>query len=134
MLSLLIALAFAAPASPAEARGLWKTPSGGHIRLAACGADICGSVVTSPHLRENPEQNDALNANPSLRSRKIKGLRTLQVSPTGAGEWNKGWVYNPEDGKTYKAELKLLGGGKLKMTGCIARPLCQSQTWTRIGD
>ncbi len=134
MLSLLIALAFAAPTSPGSAAGLWKTPSGGQIRLAACGADLCGSVVTSPHLREHPEQTDALNASPSLRSRRIKGLRTLQVSPTGSGEWNKGWVYNPEDGKTYKAELKLLGGGKLKMTGCIAKPLCQSQTWTRIGD
>ena len=67
-------------------------------------------------------------------SRAIKGVRILQVGPTGPGEWTKGWVYNPEDGKTYKAELKLLGGGRLKMTGCVAKPLCQSQSWTRISS
>ena len=39
-----------------------------------------------------------------------------------------------KDGKTYKAEVKLMPGGKLKVTGCIAKPLCQSQTWTRVGD
>lgn len=133
MLSTLIALALSA--APVDSpHGLWKTPGGGQIRMAPCGAELCGVVVTSPHLRDHPDQADALNANPSLRGRRIKGLRTLQVRPTGPNEWNKGWVYNPEDGKTYKAEVKLLGAGKLKMTGCIAKPLCQSQTWTRIGD
>jgi uncharacterized protein (DUF2147 family) len=134
LLSVLIALAFAAATPGDTAHGLWKTPSGGHIRMAPCGADLCATVVTSPHLRQHPDQKDVLNANPALRTRAIKGLRTLQVSPTGAGEWLKGWVYNPEDGKTYKAEVRLLGGGRLKVTGCVAKPLCQSQTWTRIGD
>lgn len=134
MLPVLIALAFAgaAPASPAT--GLWQTPSKGQIRVSACGADLCATVVNSPHLRKHPDQKDVLNQNPSLRGRLIKGLRTMQVSPTGPGEWHKGWVYNPEDGKTYKAEVKLMPGGKLKVTGCIAKPLCQSQTWTRVGD
>ena len=112
----------------------WKTPTGGHIRMAPCGADLCATVITSPHLREHPDQKDVLNANPALRTRLIKGLRTLQVSSTGPGEWLRGWVYNPEDGKTYKAEVRLMGGGRLKVTGCVAKPLCQSQTWTRIGD
>ena len=134
MLTLLFALALSAPAPAGPVTGLWKTPTGGQIRLSSCGADLCGSVAGSPYLREHPDQKDVLNANTSLRTRKILGARTLQVSPTGAGEWHKGWVYNPEDGKTYKAEIKLLPGGKLKMTGCIAKPLCQSQTWTRIGD
>ncbi|MDO9338157.1 MAG: DUF2147 domain-containing protein [Caulobacteraceae bacterium] len=134
MLSVLITLALSAPVNPPTPIGLWKTPGGAQIRLATCGADVCGTVVTSPHLQSHPDQVDALNAKPALRGRKIKGLRTLQVSPTGPGEWNKGWVYNPEDGKTYKAEVKLLGGGKLKMTGCVAKPLCQSQIWTRAGD
>ena len=134
MLSTLIVLAFAAAAPGDSPHGLWKTPTGGHIRMAPCGADLCATVVTSPHLREHPDQKDVLNANPALRTRPIKGLRTLQVSSTGPGEWLRGWVYNPEDGKTYKAEVRLLGGGRLKVTGCVAKPLCQSQTWTRIGD
>ncbi|WGM41001.1 DUF2147 domain-containing protein [Caulobacter sp. NIBR1757] len=134
MLSTLIALALSAAAPADGAHGLWKTPSGGQIRMAPCGGDLCATVVGSPHLRQNPDQRDVLNQNASLRGRLIKGLRTMQVSPTGPGEWHKGWVYNPEDGKTYKAEVKLLPGAKLKVTGCIAKPLCQSQTWTRIGD
>ncbi|NBB13902.1 DUF2147 domain-containing protein [Caulobacter sp. SLTY] len=133
MLSTLIALALAA-ASAGSPHGLWKTPAGGQIRMAPCGADLCGTVVGSPHLSKNPDQKDVLNANTALRGRAIKGLRTLQVSPTGAGEWHKGWVYNPEDGKTYKAEVKLMPNGKLKVTGCVAKPLCQSQTWTRLGN
>eukprot|EP01030_Chromulinospumella_sphaerica_P021707 gene21707-21662_t len=76
---MLIALALSAPAEPPSAHGLWKTPTGGHIRMAPCGAELCGTVVTSPYLREHPDQKDVLNTNPALRARAIKGARTALV-------------------------------------------------------
>ncbi len=70
MLSVLITLALSAPA-PAPVLGLWKTPGGAQIRMAPCGKDVCGTVVTSPYLRDHPDQKDLLNSNPALRTRTI---------------------------------------------------------------
>jgi uncharacterized protein (DUF2147 family) len=62
----------------------------------------------------------------------IKGLTILWgLKPAGNGKWSGGTVLDPENGKTYKAKLELLDGGrKLGMSGCIAF-LCRQQVWVR---
>jgi uncharacterized protein (DUF2147 family) len=116
-----------------DVAGLWRTPvnGGGLVRLGPCGADLCGEIVTSPRLRSHPDQRDVRNARPELRSRPLKGLRMMRASPAGPGRWNRGWVYNPEDGRTYSGEIHLLPDGRLKLTGCVVRPLCKTQVWQR---
>jgi len=42
---------------------------------------LCGSIVDSPRLATNPAQHDALSADPAKRTRKLKGLRILEVTP-----------------------------------------------------
>lgn len=113
--------------------GLWRTPvdGGGLVRLESCGADICGVVVDSPRLRAHPDQRDVRNANSALRQRPLRGLRILQARETGARELGDGWVYNPEDGRTYRGSVRLLPDGTLRLTGCVAWPLCRTQTWRR---
>jgi uncharacterized protein (DUF2147 family) len=132
---LLAALLLAGASAEAEhpVAGLWRTPTDGGslVRLEACGRDICGAIVSSPKLKANPDQRDQRNAQPSLRGRPLKGLRILQASPTAPGHWTKGWVYNPEDGKTYQGEIRLLPDGRLKLTGCVVKPLCKTQVWVR---
>ncbi len=116
--------------------GVWRTPSdgGSTVRLSACGDAVCGQIVSSPTLRANPDQRDARNTDATLRTRRLQGLRILQVRSQGPGRWSDGWVYNPTDGKTYRGSITLTQDGRLRLTGCVVRPLCQTQTWTRVAD
>ena len=45
--------------------------------------------------------------------------------------WSGGRIYNPDNGKTYVGDLRLLDPTRLKVTGCLVRPLCGSQVWRR---
>ncbi|HEV2364974.1 MAG TPA: DUF2147 domain-containing protein [Caulobacteraceae bacterium] len=114
--------------------GLWLTPvRQGLVRLEPCGKALCGFVAGSPMLTAHPDQQDLHNKDPALRSRPIKGLKMLEVRPEGPGRWGSGWVYDPDNGATYKASLQETAEGRLKITGCVAGFLCQSQLWTRAG-
>jgi uncharacterized protein (DUF2147 family) len=117
-------------ASPAE--GLWKTPSrNGEVRIAECGAALCGTLVTSDGIKANPALADEKNKDAAKRTRLLKDLPMLQGFTGGPSEWKGGTVYNPEDGGTYKGSIKLVDANTLKLTGCIVFPLCKTQTWTR---
>ena len=126
-----LASATAHAASPAE--GLWRTSSrNGEVRIAECGQALCGTLVTSDGIKENPALADTENKDPALRSRLLKDLVFLQNFTGGPKEWKGGSVYNPEDGGTYKGTIKLVDADTLKLTGCIIFPLCKTQTWKRI--
>lgn len=116
--------------------GVWRTPSdgGSTVRITACGDAVCGQIVSSPALRADPNLRDGRNSDASLRTRRLQGLRILQVRPGGPGRWSDGWVYNPTDGKTYRGSITLTPEGRLRLTGCVVRPLCQTQIWTRVSD
>lgn len=126
----------AAAQSPQTILGVWRTPSdgGSTVRISACGDAVCGQIVSSPALRADPNLRDGRNSDASLRTRRLQGLRILQVRPQGPGRWSDGWVYNPTDGKTYRGSITLTPEGRLRLTGCVVRPLCQTQTWTRVSD
>ena len=48
------------------------------------------------------------------------------------GKWNGGWVYDPESGSTYKAEMQLNGPDVLKLRGFIGMSwFGRTETWTR---
>jgi uncharacterized protein (DUF2147 family) len=129
---MLIALAAATVlASTAGPTGLWDTPvDRSRVRVAACGPQICGYVVTSTRLTAEPNQADVRNENPTLRSRRIRDLKIMEVGPAEGGEW-KGWVYDPGSGHTYKVTVRMKPGDHLEVTGCLVAPLCRSQSWTR---
>ena len=140
-LALLTAAAALTLQSPAAAQnsdvtGLWRTPvdGGGLVRLTPCGGDICGTVVDSPRLRTHPDQRDVNNRDPDQRHRPLRGLRMLRATPEGGGRWGDGWVYNPEDGRTYRGSLRLLSNGQLRLTACVVAPLCRTQTWTKVRE
>jgi len=115
------------------ALGLWRTPvdGGGLVRIARCGADICGTVVDSPRLRAHPDQRDVRNRDAARRDRPLRGLLILRASATGPDRWGDGWVYNPEDGRTYRGSIERLPDGRLRLRGCVVAPLCRTQVWTR---
>ena len=72
------AAALASPALASDPTGLWQTPTnGGQVRIERCGQALCGVLVTSSHIRADPNVRDARNKDESLRTRPLRGLRML---------------------------------------------------------
>jgi uncharacterized protein (DUF2147 family) len=133
-LCLLIVMApFAAGA--AELKGKWLTDEGkGHVLFESCGPKMCGKIVwlKEPNDESGKPLVDALNENKSLRNRPIIGMRLTELEADGNGGW-QGVIYNPEDGKSYKAKASIQKNGTLLVKGCIMGGwLCDDQTWTRV--
>jgi len=134
MLSVLLGLALAGASGPADpVAGIWKTETrNGIVEVVHCGASICGRIISSDGIRENPGLKDAHNSDPALRGRVLKGLTILSGFTADGNAWSGGKIYNAEDGKTYSAKITPEGGNTLKVRGCIFVPLCKTQTWTRV--
>jgi uncharacterized protein (DUF2147 family) len=134
--SLVAASLLATPALAAgadSALGTWRTPSkNGVVEIARCGASICGRLVSSDHIKTNPDLRDVNNKDTTKRDRKLKGLQIVGGFTLDGNAWSGGSIYNPEDGGTYKATITPTGADSLKLKGCIVWPLCKTQNWTRI--
>ncbi len=130
----LIALAMAAaPVSPDVVVGHWKTETrNGIVEIARCGPSICGKLLSSDGIAANPNLADVNNKEPSLRTRKLKGLQMLNGFTLADGAWTGGNIYNAEDGKTYGAKITMVDANTLKLRGCIFVPLCKNQVWHRV--
>ena len=134
---LLLALALPAAADVPSPVGEWTTEGGkARVRIAACPEDaqrLCGVIEWSyrpPGAAAGPLL-DINNQDPELRSRPIVGLPLLQgFAPTGPDSWGDGTIYDPEGGKTYTSKMRLDGGDRLEVSGCILF-FCRGQTWTR---
>jgi uncharacterized protein (DUF2147 family) len=136
MLALLMGLAVAAaPAAQSTDAvvGRWKTPvHNGIVEIARCGTSICGKIVGSDKLRTNPNLQDGRNSDTAQRSRKLMGLQILSGFKAQGAGWYGGKIYNAEDGKTYSAEITMSGNDQLNLRGCVFKPFCRTQTWTRV--
>lgn len=136
MLLTLIGLAIAAappPQSAEAAVGRWKTETrGGIVEIQRCGASICGRILTSDTLRTNPNLKDVKNSDAALRNRPLRGLQILSGFTQSGNGWTGGKIYNAEDGKTYGSDVTPSGAEQLKVRGCVFKPFCKTQTWTRV--
>jgi len=128
-----LAASLAAPALAADPTGLWQTPTnGGQVRISRCGQALCGVLVTSNHIRATPNMLDEKNRDASLRTRTLRNLPLLNGFTGGPTEWRGGTVYNPDDGRTYSGSITMQNDNTLRLQGCVVRPLCRNQTWTRV--
>lgn len=117
--------------------GQWLTENKkGVVDIHGCGADkLCGTFVWV--LKHKGEEDkpavDRHNPDEALRSRALCGLEMLgDFTAAEAARWEDGWIYNPENGKTYTANMTLQEDGTLKLRGYVGIPLFgESQVWTR---
>lgn len=134
MLSVLLASLALTSAHAAGLTGTWLTEKGdAHIRIARCGAALCGTIVwikdkIDPKTGKPPLDLD--NPNPRLRHRRIVGLRIFAMTKHDAG-WI-GPIYNSDNGQSYAGKLTLRGANSLEVHGC-AGAFCGTETWHRIG-
>lgn len=132
-MSLLVAMLVAAPQAGEGVEGRWKTQTRNAIvEIQRCGSSICGRILTSDALRTNPDTRDTHNSNAQLRNRPLKNLQILSGFTADGANWNNGKIYNAEDGKTYSADITMAGPDQLKLRGCVFKPFCRTQTWTRV--
>jgi uncharacterized protein (DUF2147 family) len=128
----LFMLAAATAEAAPTVQGLWLTDDHkGIVRIAPCGAQLCGRIAKVLDQRPNVPKTDVNNPDPRLRNRPIKGLPTLTGFTRSGAVWRGGRAYDPKSGRSYRSTLELERDGSLKVTGCVLF-VCQSRRWTRV--
>ncbi|HWD18223.1 MAG TPA: DUF2147 domain-containing protein [Verrucomicrobiae bacterium] len=141
---LVLSLALSALAQDADSiLGLWHTSENRSVvRLTKRNDHYFGQILTlkEPAWPADDKQgmagqpkNDRNNPDPSLRARPIAGIEFLtDFTYAGDNLWEKGKIYDPEVGKTYKCRMTLLNSNTLEVRGYIGLPLLgRTVTWTR---
>ncbi|NOR64298.1 MAG: DUF2147 domain-containing protein [Rhodobacteraceae bacterium] len=124
------------PAASAEGigalAGLWRTARhSALVEITDCGdATPCGALAWASEAVFEGNTQDIRNRNLALRERPLLGVPILWGFQRRETGWQSGRIYNPEDGKTFRANLQQLSKDELRVQGCLG-PLCRSQIWTR---
>jgi uncharacterized protein (DUF2147 family) len=136
MFFLLILLPAFAVSNPDAIVGIWKNSTGkGHIQIYKNNSRYYGRIIW---LKDSNDTNgkpkmDRKNSDPSLRQKPLLGLLMLRDFEYDDGEWTNGRIYNPSDGKQYKAYMKLEDTNTLIVHGYIGFSwIGKSDTWTRV--
>lgn len=81
--------------------------------------------------KENAKCDDCKG---DLKGKPINGMEILWgLKPDGKNEWSGGQIMDPNNGKTYKAKMKLKDANTLDVRGFIGVSLLgRTQTWYRV--
>jgi len=121
-----------------DVRGRWLPPEEDSvIEIYECGERLCGRVaeLMEPLDEDGDPKVDVNNRDDALRGRPLLGMELLDgFEREKPGEYRGGEIYNPRDGKLYKAVLTLQADGTLKVRGYVGVPLLgKTQIWKREG-
>lgn len=106
----------------------WSEERDGRIRFYQHRDGTFRGILT---WSKNPRA-DTENDNPKLRTRSIIGIVLIWELSYENGEYDGGYVYNPEDGNVYRLDAKVLGPDKLEVRGFLGISLLgETQVWTR---
>lgn len=140
LLSLFLLMPSALAATSADAIcGQWYTKDkDALVEIFQDGETFAGKIVwlsekSATDENGNPALDDN-NPDPELAKQPIVGLRLAHsFTHVGGNDWEGGFIYDPESGKTYKCLMELKKGGKeLKVKGFIGISLIgRSEYWTR---
>jgi uncharacterized protein (DUF2147 family) len=122
--------------------GQWRTEGGkSMVEITSKEGTLRGTIVwlKEPAYTDAKEGTvgsnkiDRHNPQPSQRTQPILGLKILDgFIATGDGLWEKGTIYDPENGKTYKCKMKLVAPNHLEVRGFIGISIIGRTTvWTR---
>ncbi len=109
------------------------------VELYPCAENsLCGRIVWLRRLAEpdGSVRRDLKNPEPELRMRPLIGLEVLWglQGRDGTGRvWNRGRIYNPDDGNDYKARVEFREDNSIELKACIFI-VCETQIWMHHGD
>ena len=119
--------------SEADILGTWINQAGdGQIEISKQGEVYAGGIVGSTDPN-SPVRKDVNNPNEELRDRSLIGLKILgQLFYRGDNQWSGGWIYDPNNGKTYKCKMTLKDSDTLDIRGYIGVSVFgRSEEWKR---
>jgi uncharacterized protein (DUF2147 family) len=104
-----------------------KRPSAKIKFVLAQDGTYTGILAWSPESKK-----DVHNKDPKLRDRPVVGIVLMWNLRYDDGEYTGGYVYNPEDGGTYRFKAEVLTPEWLKIRGYLGIALFgQTQKWSR---
>jgi uncharacterized protein (DUF2147 family) len=119
--------------------GLWKTIDDATgkpkslVRITEVGGQFQGKIEKL--FREPGEDPSPVcdKCEGELKNKPALGMTILTGLKPDDGEYTGGKIVDPKDGKTYKAKITLIEGGKkLNMRGYIGMPMLgRTQVWVR---
>jgi uncharacterized protein (DUF2147 family) len=134
----LLGAAAVARASGSDVSGVWIDHTGkGAVEIIPCPtkpAHLCGHVVW---LKEPVDRNgrplvDARNPDPARRGQPMCGTQIIGELSQSGGAWDKGWIYNPEDGGRFDVEVKRCSPDQIVVHGYAGiKFLGESFVWKR---
>lgn len=111
--------------TPGFAARVKLAPCEGHTQEKADGR-LCGMILWA--WDDTP--SGASDKRPLVGQRIISGMRPDKTSGDKTSVY-AGNIYNPEDGQTYKATMRLKGPNTLLVEGCVLF-ICREQVWRRF--
>jgi uncharacterized protein (DUF2147 family) len=138
--SLFAALGLAAASALAQADspvGLWKNiddktgEAKGLIRISESGGVFTGKIERI--LTKGQEDAKCEACEGALKDKPVAGMQIIADLKKGAQWYEGGTILDPNNGKVYKARMKLIDDGKkLEVRGFVGAPLLgRTQTWIR---
>ena len=123
--------AFAQSAGADAITGVWETKSGGYVQIYRQGDVFAGRIVGSHDGKPRYDKN---NPDKTKRDQRLLGQDILKgLKYEGDKQYGSGTIYDPNNGKTYKAKAELTGPDTLDARGYIGVSLIgKTQTWHRI--
>lgn len=121
----------------ATVTGVWLDDEGkAGVDIQPCGAELCGRIVwlKEPMGPDGKPWTDKLNPDAAKRSRPVCGMQVMGgLKRATNGTWQDGWVYDPEEGKSYNLEISLKDAATLTVVGYIGiRLLSETFQWRRL--
>jgi Delta7-sterol 5-desaturase len=117
--------------------GEWATPGyAARVRITPCGnsaESLCGTItwLWEPFDAAGLPLRDVHNPTFDRRSQPLIGLSLLSGFRTQGDRTSaRGQIYNPENGRTYKAVMTLTHPDVLQIEGCVLF-VCSKQIWRR---
>lgn len=103
------------------------------VEIKPCGVELCAKIehVFVADGVDPKSVLDSKNMDREKRSRPLVGIDLLQGFSRQLDSSNSmkgGRIYNPRDGRSYKAKLRLHDDGNLTVQGCFLF-FCDGETW-----
>ena len=130
----------ASPARAGDIRGLWvdNRDSDKHkvaVWIEDCEAGVlCGRIYwLKKPTSGGAAKRDQNNPDAALRDRPLCGLRIMTgFRPGEAPTWYRGYIYNPNDGRTFNSTIHVEEDGSLKVRGFVGVSLFgKTVEWVR---
>lgn len=128
------------PASATDIRGLWvdNRDSDKHkvaVWIEECeGGVLCGRIYwLKKPTSGGAQKRDQNNPEAALRDRPLCGLKIMTgFRPGEAPRWYRGYIYNPNDGRTFNSTIHIEEDGSLKVRGFVGVSLFgKTVEWVR---